>query len=169
MIIFQTVILERVQIITGAQKIARELKLDSPLGIVDHLKNSYVIPTSRLQDTWVGLAGIRIQSNFIVRYWTLFYTENCARLSDFFANGNQGDSCNPTNGHQIKWALWRNPLWNTRTPPPLPPVIQWRCMNKHISSFLWTLPRMWPNWSHGNFQGVWDPELWTQNIYKGGF
>ena len=95
-----------------------------PRGIMERLTKSYVTPTLQLHDTWGGPAGIKMRINVIVHSKTLFYAENCARLSDLFANGNQGDSCNPKNCHRIKHALWRKlsrpPWWEntrTRTPP----------------------------------------------------
>ena len=44
-------------------------------------------PTPRIWDTWGGLMGIKMLSNIIVRYRTLLYAENFAKLSDLFANG----------------------------------------------------------------------------------
>ena len=47
-------------------------------------------PTTKLQDTWGGLAGIKMRSNVIIRSQTLFYVENCASLSDFLRMGMGG-------------------------------------------------------------------------------
>ena len=60
------------------------------LGIMDCLTKSYVNPMPRLRDTWRGISGIKIRNNVIVHSWTLFYVENCAWVSDLFANSNQG-------------------------------------------------------------------------------
>ena len=92
----------------------------------------------------------------------------------FFANGKQGGwGFNPTNWHPIKRELLKNVRistgWETPAQTPPPPVISWGHTTKHLFLFLWVLWRMWSNCLHGNNQGVWDLEVWTQKLYRGRF
>ena len=68
---------------------------DSLCGIIEILTNLYFTPTLRQRGTWGDIVRIKIQSNVIVSYLTLFYAENCARLLDFFANRSWGGVLQP--------------------------------------------------------------------------
>ena len=143
-----------------------------PRGIMERLTKSYVTPTLQLHDTWGGLAGIKMRINVIVHSKTLFYAENCARLSDLFANGNQGDFCNPTNCHRIKHALWRKlsrpPWWeNTRTRTP--PRYTLEVYDKMSILIPVDIAEDVVRWVAQKSRGVWDPEVWTRMLYRGVF
>ena len=128
-------------------------------------------PTPWIQSTWGELAVPEVRINFIVCFLILFCVENCARQSDFFENRKQRGFFNLIKWHLTKQALWMKPLrgcW-IEDVCTKPPVIRWRHKIKFIFLFLWTLSRMWSNWSHGNFWGVRGLEILTQNLYRGGF
>ena len=48
-------------------------------------------------------------------------------------------------------------------------VLRWRHTTKRLFLFLWTLRRMWSNFSCGNIWGVQALEVQTRKLYKGGF
>ena len=73
----------------------------------------------------------------------------------FLQTGVSGGSCNPTNWHRKKRALWRKPTrwswWENTNTKTFLPVPCWRCPTKCLFSSPWTLQRMWLNRSHEKF------------------
>ena len=89
-IIFQTVILQRVRLRTGIKIFANELMLGLNHGTKACLMNLCEILTSYPKDTWGGLAVINVPSSITVHSLFLFCMEYCASPSDLFINWIQG-------------------------------------------------------------------------------
>ena len=89
-IIFQTVILQRIRLIIGANNIRAQintwLDLWNSGTFKERINDSYAAAT-----VYLGRARRnKTRNNFIVRSQTLFYVENCARPSDFLQMGIRG-------------------------------------------------------------------------------
>ena len=86
------------------------------------------------------------------------------------AHGNQGEFCNLTIWHRIKWEVLIKPphlFWRGNICTKIPPVLRWRHTKKLLFLFLWTSQRMWSNRSRGNFWGVWALDVRTRRLYMG--
>ena len=81
---------------------------DSTCGTSESLLKSYVTPTPRLRDNWGGLVEIKLLRSVTANYWTLFYSVNCARPSEFFENRSSLKKY-VMKWRPIKWAFKRKP------------------------------------------------------------
>ena len=97
--------------------------LDSTCGTEERLMKSYATLMPWLQNTWVGIVGIRVIRSVTVRSWILFYVGNCASLSDFFANNIRGGFYYPMKKRPLERALQKKlsrQCWKKICPGPPP-------------------------------------------------